>query len=102
MGACNALVKPRGATFIATINRNWLSWLVAILGAEYILRWLPKGTHHYHMLRKPAEIKTLLIRDNLVLENTAGVVVNPFNRTMKITRMLWVNYMLYVTRHKQD
>lgn len=100
MSACNALVKPGGATFIATINRNWLAWLIAIVGAEYILRWLPQGTHHYHMLRKPSEINSFLKQDNFFVQNTAGVAVNPFKRTMKITRVLWVNYMLFATRQE--
>ena len=98
MSACNALVKPDGATFIATINRNWLAWLIAIVGAEIILRWLPRGTHHYHMLRQPSEINRFLKQDQFLVQNTAGVAVNPMNRTMKITRMLWVNYMLHATR----
>jgi 2-polyprenyl-6-hydroxyphenyl methylase/3-demethylubiquinone-9 3-methyltransferase len=100
MSACNALVKPGGGTFMATINRNWLSWLIAIVGAEYVLRWLPQGTHRYHMLRKPAEIKALLECDNFILQNATGVVVNPFNRTMKITPVLWVNYMFFATRQE--
>ena len=98
MSACNALVKPGGATFIATINRNWLAWLIAIVGAEIILGWLPRGTHHYHMLRQPSEINHFLKQDNFIVQNTVGVAVNPINRTMKITRMLWVNYMLHATR----
>ncbi|MFT5084383.1 MAG: 2-polyprenyl-6-hydroxyphenyl methylase/3-demethylubiquinone-9 3-methyltransferase [Lentisphaeria bacterium] len=98
MEACNALVKPGGATFIATINRNWLSWLIAIVGAEYVLRWLPQGTHRYHMLRKPREIKALLECDNFTVQNATGVAVSPFNRTMKLTSVLWVNYMFFATR----
>ena len=102
MSACNSLVKPGGATFIATINRNWLSWLVAIIGAEYILRWLPKGTHHYSMLRKPAEITALLAQDHFAVQNMTGIAVNPFSRAMKITPVRWINYMLYATRQQKS
>ena len=98
MDTCNALLKPGGSTFIATINRNWLSWVVAIFGAEYVLRWLPRGTHHYAMLRKPSELKTLLSRDNFVVQDIVGVAVNPFNRAMKITNITLVNYMLHAIR----
>lgn len=98
MNACNALVKPGGSTFVATINRNWFAWLIAIFGAEYVLRWLPQGTHRYAMLRKPSEINTLLLRDNFTVRNTAGVAVNPFNKSMKITNVLWVNYMMHATK----
>lgn len=102
MSACNAMVKPGGSIFVATINRNWLSWLVAIVGAEYILRWLAKGTHHYCMLRKPREIEALLRQDNFLVRNTAGVAVNPIKRTMQVTSVLWVNYMLHATRRGID
>lgn len=98
MNACNALVKPGGSTFIATINRNWLSWLIAILGAEYVLRWLPKGTHRYAMLRKPREMEAFLSRDNFVVRSITGVAVNPFNKAMKLTGVTLVNYMLHATR----
>ena len=102
MNACSTLVKPDGATFIATINRNWLSWFIAIIGAEYILRWLPKGTHHYPMLRKPSEIQALLQQDNFIVHNTTGVAVNPFSRTMTLTPVLWINYMFYAIRQEID
>ncbi|MCG5512608.1 bifunctional 2-polyprenyl-6-hydroxyphenol methylase/3-demethylubiquinol 3-O-methyltransferase UbiG [Ectothiorhodospira shaposhnikovii] len=98
MAACNQLVSPGGYSFIATINRNPVSFIVAILGAEYILRWLPRGTHQWRRFPKPAELEALLVPDGLrVLERT-GVRVNPFNRGMYLTGYLGVNYMLMTTR----
>ena len=92
--ACNALVKPDGAHFIASINRNWLAYFIAIFGAEYVTRLLPKGTHHYNKLVKPAELLSLLDADGFKLTATAGVAVNPIKRSMKLIKPTWVNYML--------
>jgi 2-polyprenyl-6-hydroxyphenyl methylase/3-demethylubiquinone-9 3-methyltransferase len=94
MAACNALVKPGGIQFIASINRNWLAFMVAIIGAEYITLLLPKGTHHYKKLVKPAELEAVLHRDNFTVISRSGVIVNPFKRSMKLVKSTWVNYML--------
>mgnify|MGYP000439055446 FL=1 len=94
MSACNKLVSPNGATFIATINRNPIAWLVAIVGAEYLLRWLPKGTHSYSMLRKPKEILSYLQRDHFETQSLTGVSVNPLRRSMSLSRNTLVNYMM--------
>jgi 2-polyprenyl-6-hydroxyphenyl methylase/3-demethylubiquinone-9 3-methyltransferase len=91
---CNALVKPQGTQFIASINRNWLAFIIAILGAEYVTGLLPKGTHHYNKLVKPAEIIPLLHADGFELTATTGVAVNPIKRSMKLIKPTWVNYML--------
>ncbi len=92
--ACNRLVRPGGLQFIATINRNPLSWLVAIFGAEYVLRWLPRGTHQWRRLRKPQELEQRLKDDGLEIISRTGVRVNPLNRRMALTRLMSVNYML--------
>ncbi|MFT6898263.1 MAG: 2-polyprenyl-6-hydroxyphenyl methylase/3-demethylubiquinone-9 3-methyltransferase [Paraglaciecola sp.] len=94
MTSCNALVKPAGIQFIASINRNWLAFIVAIIGAEYITRLLPKGTHHYKKLVKPAELEDLLYRDNFKMISRSGVIVNPFKRSMTLVKSTWVNFML--------
>jgi 2-polyprenyl-6-hydroxyphenyl methylase/3-demethylubiquinone-9 3-methyltransferase len=96
--AGNALVRPGGGTFIATINRTPLAWLFAIVGAEYVLRWLPRGTHRYSMLRKPAEIAALLEADGLQVKARAGVRVNPVTRVFTLQERLSVNYMLYAEK----
>ena len=84
--------------FVATINRNALAWVVAIFGAEYVLRWLPRGTHRYRMLRRPGEIVSRLERGGLALDAMTGVRVNPLNRRMTLTRSTAINYMLVAHR----
>jgi 2-polyprenyl-6-hydroxyphenyl methylase/3-demethylubiquinone-9 3-methyltransferase len=88
------LLKPGGMMFIATINRTLIAWLIAIVGAEYILRWMPKGTHRLGMFRKPAEIRRLLANNGLTVKDLVGVGVNPLARRMFLTRLKSVNYML--------
>ena len=94
MALCNQLVAQGGVMYIATINRNLLSWLFAIVGAEYVLRWLPKGTHRWLKFVKPRELEALLARDNMTVNATTGVRVNPFTRHFSLTPRLAVNYML--------
>ncbi|SEQ04282.1 2-polyprenyl-6-hydroxyphenyl methylase / 3-demethylubiquinone-9 3-methyltransferase [Ectothiorhodospira magna] len=98
MAACNSLVEPNGISFIATLNRTPVSLIVAIVGAEYILRWLPRGTHQWRRFPKPAELEALLMADGLQVVERTGVRVNPFNRSMHLTGYLGVNYMLITTR----
>ncbi|HBC55535.1 MAG TPA: bifunctional 3-demethylubiquinol 3-O-methyltransferase/2-polyprenyl-6-hydroxyphenol methylase [Gammaproteobacteria bacterium] len=98
MRSANQLVREGGVHFIATINRNPLAWIVAIIGAEYILRWLPKGTHQYSKLVKPEELHSLLAADQLEIRDEVGVQVNPFNKQMAIVPFTGVNYMLYATK----
>ncbi len=98
MADCSALVRPGGTMFVATINRNALAWFVAIFGAEYVLRWLPRGTHRYRMLRRPDEIVSRLERGGLALDAMTGVRVNPLNRRMTLTRSTAINYMLVAHR----
>ena len=92
--ACAQLVRPGGIMFIATLNRTWLSWLTAIVGAEYVLRWLPKGTHRWRRFPKPAELEVLLILQGMQVIARRGVRVNPLTRRMALTRFMGVNYML--------
>ena len=98
MHDCNRLTDDNGVMFVATINRTPLAWLFAIFGAEYILRWLPRGTHRYRLLRKPAEIRTLLAEGGLAVGDITGVAVNPFTRTLRRTRLTSVNYMMCCSR----
>ena len=83
-----------GITFIATINRNPLSWLIAIIGAEYILRWLPRGTHRWSKFVKPEELAALLIQNGLHVKAETGVRINPLSKRFSLTPGLHVNYML--------
>jgi 2-polyprenyl-6-hydroxyphenyl methylase/3-demethylubiquinone-9 3-methyltransferase len=98
MQACCALVKPTGLMFLATINRTLLSYLFAIIGAEYVLRWLPRGTHRWRQFPKPRELEALLARDDFQVMARSGVKVNPLTRRFSLTRNLAVNYMLVAQR----
>ena len=94
MASTCALTKRGGMMFVATINRTFLAWLIAIIGAEYVLRWMPKGTHRLAMFRKPAEIRRLLAQNSLMVKDLVGVGVNPLGKRMFLTRFKSVNYML--------
>ena len=98
--ACSELVRPQGAMFVATINRNPLSWLFAIVGAEYVFRLLPRGTHQWRRFRKPAEIETQLAGENMHVVARTGVRVNPLTRHMALTDFLGVNYMLMARKQR--
>lgn len=98
MAACNRLLRPGGHGFIATLNRTPVSYLVAILGAEYLLRWLPRGTHQWRRFPTPRELESLLASDGLEVIERIGVRVNPFTRGMSLTGYLGVNYMLMTRR----
>ncbi|MBK1720772.1 bifunctional 2-polyprenyl-6-hydroxyphenol methylase/3-demethylubiquinol 3-O-methyltransferase UbiG [Thiocystis violacea] len=96
---CRRLVRPGGLMFVASINRTPAAWLIAIVGAEYLLRWLPRGTHHYRKLVSPRQARELLGRDFRLLHET-GVRVNPLNRAFHFTRWQGVNYMLLLQRNE--
>ncbi len=98
MRQCQSLVRPGGVMFVATINRNPLAWLIAIVGAEYILGWLPKGTHHYRLLRTPGEVLGCLQADGFRETARTGVAMNPFTRQLSLVNSVWVNYMLCAVR----
>ena len=98
MASCNRLTAPNGVMFIATINRTWLAWLLAIVGAEYILRWLPKGTHRWSEFRRPSELESLLSSGGLKVAAKSGVAVNPLTHAFRLTRNMKVNYMLMASR----
>ncbi|MFP4682911.1 MAG: bifunctional 2-polyprenyl-6-hydroxyphenol methylase/3-demethylubiquinol 3-O-methyltransferase UbiG [Ectothiorhodospira sp.] len=98
MAACNRLLRPGGHGFIATLNRTPASFIAGIIGAEYLLRWLPRGTHQWRRFRRPGELETLLDRDGIRVIGRTGVRVNPLNRRMTLTRSMAVNYMLMTQR----
>lgn len=98
MRDCCKLTASDGVMFVSTINRTPLAWLFAIVGAEYILQWLPKGTHRWHLFRKPHEIRALLNTDGLEIADITGVAANPLTKTLKLVGNTVVNYMLFATR----
>ena len=94
LDACAALVRPGGLMIISTINRNPKSWLVAIVGAEHIMRWLPKGTHDWARFVTPDELTAMLGRAGLEPVDTKGFVFNPLAWEWRISeRDLSVNYV---------
>ncbi len=94
MAQCSQLVKADGIMFVATLNRNFISWLFAIVGAEYVLGWLPRGTHQWRKFVRPAELEKLFATNGLEPANHAGVKINPFNRRFSLTSRPLVNYMM--------
>jgi len=94
--ACAKLVKPGGHLFFSTINRTPKGWLFAVVGAEYILRLLPKGTHEYSKFIRPSEMGTWLREADLELRDITGMTYNPVTRSYKLnTRDVDVNYLMY-------
>ena len=102
MAACNQLVKPGGLGFIATLNRTLIAGFTAIFGAEYVLGWLPKGTHQWRRFVPPKTLEDLLKRDGLEVVERTGVRVNPFTRGMSLTPYMGINYMLMWRRLSPD
>jgi len=93
--ACAELLKPRGLAFFATINRNLKSYLLAIIGAEYVLRLLPRGTHEYAKFIKPSELSGMCRDSGLSISGLVGMTYNPFSRTYALENDTDVNYILH-------
>jgi len=99
LDALAALVAPGGLMVVATINRTAKAWLLAIVGAEYILGWLPRGTHRFESLVRPSEVAAALRRGGLVLHDLTGVVYAPVGGRWTLdARDTDVNYMMAATR----
>ena len=94
------MVKPQGLMFVATLNRTLKSWGLAIIGAEYILRWLPKGTHDYNKFLTPDEITAKLNEAGLTVIDKLGITYNPFKDCWNRSKNTDVNYMLLARRLK--
>ena len=91
--ACAALVKPGGWLFFSTINRNPKSFLFAIIGAEHVLKLLPKGTHEYAKFIRPSELAKACRDAELTLEGSRGMEYNPLTRRARLSGDTSVNYM---------
>ena len=89
-----ALLKPGAQLFMSTINRTPAAFGAAIVGAEYVMRMLPRGTHHYAQFLKPSELGRLLRRAGLELEDVSGLAYNPLDRKARLSRITAVNYVL--------
>ena len=93
--ACQSLVKPGGHVFFSTINRNPKSYLFAIIGAEYVLRLLPKGTHDYHKFIRPSEMAHDIRNAGLTLKEMTGLHYNPLTKHYWLAPNVDVNYMVH-------
>lgn len=91
--ACAALLKPGGRLFLSTLNRTPAAFALAIVGAEYIARLLPTGTHQYRDFIKPSELARLLRDAGLVLEDVSGLLYEPWRNAARIVRRTDVNYL---------
>jgi len=96
--ACLSMLKPGGLMFVATINRTGKAFALAIVGAEYVLGWLPKGTHQWEKFITPAELRGWLAANGGEVKDESGVTYHPLARTWRRSRDMDVNYMLVAQR----
>ena len=97
--ACAKLVKPGGHLFFSTLNRNPKSYLFAIIGAEYLLKLLPKGTHDFSRFIRPSEMGSWIREADLDLQDMIGLVYNPITKAYKLGPDVDVNYMMSCVRN---
>src|SRR5690606_5196489 len=97
--ACARLVKPGGSVIFSTINRNPKAYLFAIVGAEYLLRMLPVGTHDYAHFIRPSELAAWGRQAGLRLEDVTGMTYNPLTRRYALGRDVDVNYLAHFRRN---
>ena len=98
IAACSALAKPGGHVFFSTINRNPKAYLFAVLGAEYVLRMLPKGTHDYAKFLRPSELSRWARSVNLEPDDLIGMTYNPFSDKYSLGSNTDVNYLLHAVK----
>jgi len=96
--ACAALVKPGGQVFLSTINRNTKSYIFAIIGAEYVLKLLPQGTHDWDKFIQPSEMDEYARQANLSLKGMIGMTYNPFTKVYKLEDDVSVNYLCHYNK----
>ncbi len=94
LGHCAAMLKPGGLMVVSTLNRNWKSFALAIVGAEYVLRWLPRGTHEWNKFVTPDELARHLAASKLAITEETGVVYSPFADKWSLSADMDVNYMV--------
>jgi 2-polyprenyl-6-hydroxyphenyl methylase/3-demethylubiquinone-9 3-methyltransferase len=94
LNRCTAMLKPGGMMVLSTLNRNWKSFALAIVGAEYVLRWLPRGTHEWNKFVTPDELAQHLANNRLAITEQAGVVYSPLADKWSISSDMDVNYMV--------
>jgi 2-polyprenyl-6-hydroxyphenyl methylase/3-demethylubiquinone-9 3-methyltransferase len=102
VATCASMVKPGGLLIAATLNRTLKSFALAIVGAEYVLRWLPRGTHQWDKFVTPEELEAAIERGGLQVTGERGVIYNPFADRWQLSSDMDVNYMLVAERPKQE
>lgn len=98
--ACQRLVKPGGQVFFSTINRNPKAYLLAIVGAEYLLKLLPRGTHDFRKFIRPSELGAWCRDSGLAVQDIVGLTYNPLSKTYKLGSDVDVNYMIQTLREE--
>ena len=98
IAACAELAAPGGQLFFSTISRTPKAYLLAVLGAEYVLNILPRGTHDYARLIRPSELARAVRRAGLQVKEVAGMAYNPFTHRARLTRDAHVNYLLHASK----
>ncbi|SKA72079.1 3-demethylubiquinone-9 3-methyltransferase [Thiothrix eikelboomii] len=98
--ACAQLVKPGGAVFFSTINRNFKAFMLAVVGAEYLLNMLPKGTHEYAKFIRPSELEFAARQAQLNLQDMTGMTYNPLFQSYRLGKDINVNYLMYFKKEE--
>lgn len=98
LGACSSLLKPGGAMVVATLNRTAKAYALAIVGAEYVLGWLPPGTHDWRKFVTPPELTAKLAKGGVKVTEMTGVIYNPLSDRWTLGRDLGVNYMAFAIK----
>ena len=91
--SCSKLLKKNGIMFVATLNKTLKSYIFAIVGAEYILRWLPIGTHEWEKFVKPDELISILKKNNLIIDKIDGMKFNVFDNKWRVSSDKSINYI---------
>ena len=99
LNSCFKLLKKGGIMFTATLNRTFISYIKAIIGAEYVLRWLPIGTHDWNKFLKPEELEKMLSEIGFFTKDLSGLSFNPFLKKWKKTKDVSVNYIMTVSKN---
>lgn len=94
----SALVKPDGDLFLSTLNRTPKAFLFAIIGVEYVLRWLPRGTHQYKDFIRPSELRSMLQGAGFAMQQITGIDYRPMTRQARLTASVEVNYLVHAKR----
>ena len=98
LASCAKMLKPGGIMFVATLNRTMKAWALAIVGAEYVLGWLPKGTHDWNKFVTPAELRSSVVANELNVEDLSGLAYNPLSDMWRRSSDTDVNYVMLVAK----